>query len=358
MVAPMDNNNFGQQPTPQDQPYPGQQPTPQGQPYPNQYPPQYQNPYQGQPYSQPYGQPYGQQPFNQPVPKPPKQPMDPAKKKKIILIISICSAVLVLGIAAAIVIPILLRVDYSTAYSAAKELKPKIYEIYRSYDCEYVIDYVDSSYTSTKKYAEYIENCKKVYSSETDELVSKLGSTDGVQKNNDIKTQFDKFNAEYAQLSSGSSADLDAKLNLWQARHNFIVAADDLTTSSADSLYTTAANYLINSGNDTLKTYGESWLERKLAINAAYRAWQNASYSNPNYNQLREDYNNKRSELSDWVATNKPDLKTIAPLNFDDTTKMYNEFSTLYDLITDTYEKNYNSGSGDCTEFLGEVYCE
>ena len=329
----MDNNNFNQPMQPQPQ-------TPQPQmPYPN----------------APY--PYPSQ-YPRPMMKPPKQPMDPAKKKKIILVVSICSGIAILGIAAAIIIPILLRVDYGPAYAAAEELKPKIYDIYHSYDCEYVIDYVDSSYTTTKKYSEYIENCKKVYNSETDELVSKLENTDGVKRNNEIKAEFDKFKTEYVSLSSGNSDELDTKLNLWQARHNFVVAADGLSTSSSDAEYTAAANYLINSGNDTLKTYGEGWLERRIAINAAYRAWWNASYSNPNYSQLREDYNNKKNEYSDWLAANKPDIKTVAPLNFDDTSKMYSEFTKLYNLISKTYEQNYNFGSGDCDEFLGEVYCE
>lgn len=322
----------------------------------NQPPMQPQVPYPNQGY--PYPPQQYPQPYPQPMMKPPKQPMDPAKKKKIILIVSICSGVLVLGIIAAIVIPILLRVDYGPTYAAAKELKPKLYDIYYDYNCEYVVDYVDSTYTSIKKYTEYVEGCKEVYGPETDDLVTKLENTDGVKRNNEIKAQFEKFKTEYTTLSSGSSDELDAKLDLWQARHNFVVTADDLTTSSSDAEYTTAANYLINSGNDTLKTYGEGWLERRTAINAAYRAYYNASYSDPNYSQLRDDYNNKRNEYSDWLATNKPDIKTVAPLNFNDTSKMYSEFTKLYDLIAKTYEQNYNSGSGDCSEFLGEVVCD
>lgn len=305
-----------------------------------------------------YNQPLMGQPISQPMMKPPKQPMDPAKKKKLIIGLSVCGAVLILSIAAAIVIPILLRVDYSSAYATAKELKPKVYDIYRSYDCEYAIDYVESKWTSVKDYTEYIERCKSNFSSETNDLVSKLENTDSVKRNNDVKTQFDKFKAEYTSLSSDNSDALNAKLALWQARHNFVIAADKLSTSSSDAEFTTAANYLINSGNDTLKAYGEGWLERRIAINAAYRAYYNASYSNPNYNQLREDYNNKKNEYNDWIATNKPDIKTVAPLSFNDTSKMYSEFTKLYDLITDTYEKNYNFGSHDCSEIADKVTCD
>ena len=299
------------------------------------------------------------QPYPQQMMRPLKQPMDSAKKRRIIIIVSIISALVVIGIVLAIVLPMVFRVDYSTAYNTVNELQPKIYDIYQSYDCEYVIDYVDSSYTSTKTYDEYIEGCKEVYNSETDDLINKLENTDGVKRNEEIKAQFGKFKNEYVVLSTGNAEELDHKLSLWQARHNFVVAADDLSYSSSDAEFTTAANYLINSGNDTLKTYGEGWLERKLDIAAAYRAYDGASWSNySNYKALRDVYNNKKNEFSDWLAANKPDINTVAPLSFGDTSKMYTEFNRLDDLISETYALNYNSGSGECTEFLGEVYCE
>ena len=138
-----------------------------------------------------------------------------------------------------------------------------------------------------------------------------------------------------------------------------MVAVDDLTDGSTDAEFTTAANYLINSGNDALKTYGEGWLEWRLALATAYRAYDNASWSDYSaYRVLRDAYYNKDAEFDDWLAENKPDINEVAPLNFSDTYDMYEEFSDLYDLITETYELNYNTGSGDCTEIFGEVYCD
>lgn len=315
----------------------------------------YQNP-PAQPMSspqapQPYPAPYPGQPMRQP-----KQPMDPAKKKKIITIVSICSGVAVLGIIAVVVLVNLLRVDYSSAYLTAKELKPKVYDIYQNYDCGYVVNYVKSSYTSIKSYNEYITGCKEVYANGASELVAKLGDTDGVKRNNEIKTQYEKFKAEFEAASSGNGEDLENKLALWQSVHSFNVTVDDLDySSSTDAEFTSAANYLINSGNDTLKTYGAGWLERSLEVASAYRAYRAATTS---WSAAYNNYTNKRNELKDWVAANKPDISAIAPLGFDDNSKMYSEFTTLYKLISATYEENYNSGSGDCSEFLGEVYCD
>ncbi len=299
------------------------------------------------------GQPYPPQ-----MMRPPKQPMDPKKKRTIILVASIVSGVVVLGIALAIILPMMLRVNYSASYKTAKELKPYIYDIYQSYDCEYIVGDVDASYVSDKEYGEYIDKCKEVYNSKTNELVNQLENTDGVKRNEEIKNQFGKFKNEYDALSSGNTDELDYKLGLWRAWHSFYVAVDDLSYSDTDAEFTTAGNYLINSGNDTLKSYGEGWLEWSRTVAAAYRAYDNASWSSSDYQSLRDAYYNKKAEFEDWVATNKPDINAVAPLKFDDTSKMYTEFDRLYTLISDTYENNYNYGSEDCDEFLGDVYCD
>lgn len=295
------------------------------------------------------GQPYPQQ-----MMRPPKQPMDPAKKKRVILIVCIISGLLVVGIALAIILPIILRIDYSTAYNTAKELQPKIYDIYQSYDCEYVVEYVDSDYTSVKTYNEYIDGCAEVFNLETDNLVEELGNTDGVRRNEEIRLQFDKFKSIYDSMNPNYD-ELMTKLAVYKARHEFVVAVDDLSYSSSDAEITAAANKLIESGNDTLKTYGEGWLEKYLVAAHAYQDW----YNSPGY--LGEKYdlkNNTDTERKNWVSANKPDVKSLYPLNIDDTSKLYSDFDKLYDLISGTYALNYNAGSGDCDELFGEIYCE
>ncbi len=296
-------------------------------------------------------------PVTEPAPESaPKQPMSPETKKKIILGCSIGGAVLILGIVAAIVIPMLLTVHYKETYTVAKELKPKIYEIDHNYDCSYVVEYVDSAYTSPKAYGDYVASCKKAYQDGVDELVAKLGNTEGIKKNNDLKLQYDKFKAKYASLSTGSSEEFSAKLALWEAVHNFNYAVDKLSTDSSDAQCKVAADYLIESGNDTLKAYGEGWLEHALELTAAYRAYQASSWQTSS--EYYTIYTNKRNEFNNWRSTNAPTMSSIAPLDFDDTTEMYNEFTTLYNLIAKTYQDNYDYGSGVCFEFMGVVSCE
>ena len=64
------------------------------------------------------------------------------------------------------------------------------------------------------------------------------------------------------------------------------------------------------------------------------------------------------TEKKNYVTANKPDVKSLYPLNLNNTSKIYSEFNKLYDLIDETYEKNYTKDSGDCLEFLGEVICD
>ena len=292
------------------------------------------------------------QPYPQPMMKPPKQPMDPAKKKKLILGLSIGGAVLVLGIAAAIIVPILLRVDYGPAYKVAKELKNDIYDIYQDYDCEYVVDYLESTYTTVKTYNDYIEGCKETM--KRSDLVDQLANTEGVKRNSEIQAKFNDFQTLYDSVIPNQE-DLEKKLNAYKARHEFVITMDDVSYSSSDAEITAAANILINSGDDALKTYGEGWVEKYLAAAHAYQDF----YNTPGWDSGKYAIkNNADTERKNWVSANKPDIKSLYPLNVENTSKLYSEYNKLYDLISDTYEKNYNSNSGDCVEFLGEVVCD
>ena len=300
----------------------------------------------------------GQYPVGQMVPLIAKPPMDSAKKRKIILTISVISGAIVLVIIAIIVIIVLSKVNYGSAYRTAKQLRPKIYDIYQSYDCKDVVRNVNSAYTSISSYNDNIEGCKKLFSAETDNLVSELGSSDAVKRNDEIRAHFDRFKAEYTTVSAGNTEGLANKLELWKAWHSFVVTQDDLTNRSSDAEFTTAANYLISSGSETLKTFGEIWLQKTVEVAAAYRAYDIASYSDSDYSAKRNRYSELRSQRNDWIATNQPDINALAPLNFNDASKMYTEFNDLYKAVKETYQRNYDQGSGDCDTFLGEVYCD
>lgn len=290
-----------------------------------------------------------------PVAPQPKQPMNPATKKKIILGCVIGAVALVAIIIICIVIAIVSHIDYGEAYRQAKSLKDDVSELYTAYDCERVVSSVNSDWTSESNYNKYIEACKDATAG-IDEKIAELEKTAGVRKDSALSNAFDKFKKEYLAIVPNSE-ELDAKLELYKTWHAYVVAVDDLSASDTDAKIQSAANILINSGNDTLKTYGEGWLEKTMDYVRAYRAYQNSSYSDSNRSQLRDDMYSKQTAQRTWISENKPDITELAPLNFSDTTKMYNAYRDFYELLTATYEEHYNSGSGDCSELHDVVYC-
>lgn len=289
------------------------------------------------------------------APMNPKPSMDPAKKKKIITGVCVGVGAVVAAIVAVVVIALVTRVDYSESYKVAKELKTKVYNIYQDYDCEYAAEYAKSAYVSEKTYNGYVEGCKTV-SDGAEDLVAKLGETAGVKKDKEIKAAFEAFQKSLTEVMP-DQAELEESLKIYEAWHRFIVLKDDLRGTSAESEVRTAANALINSGNETLKTYGEGWLTVTLAYTQAYQAYYNASYSDPNKSELRTEMNNKQTEQKNWVAANQPDVAEMGKISSASKTTMYNDYTKLYNLIRDTYADNYDD-SGECSELFGVVYCE
>lgn len=292
------------------------------------------------------------QPQPQMMPQP-KSPMDPAKKKKIILGVSLGVGGVVIAIVAVVVASILLKVDYGESYRVAKELKPKVSDISDNYDCERVIDYVDSAYTSDATYAEYVSNCLSVADG-VEDLVTKLGQTAGIKRDKDLKAQFERFE-EAIDSVLPDEEELSQRLKVYEAWHKFTVAVDDLSaSSSSDAEIQNAAKNLTESGNEVLATYGAGWLEKAQAYTQAYREY----YNTPGYSAaLVAAKNNAQTEQKNWVAANRPDIAEVGGLSFANTSKMYTEFTKLYDMIVELYEQNYDEASGDCTTFLDEVYC-
>lgn len=281
--------------------------------------------------------------------------MNPATKKKIILGCVIGAAIIVVMIAVGIIIAVVSHVDYGETYRQAKTLKEDISTLNSAYDCQRVVSSVDSSWTNESTYNKYIEACRKSADG-IDDKIAELEKTQGIRKNSELSTAFDKFKKEYAAIFP-SADELNAKLDLYKTWHAYIVAVDDLEASDADSKFQSAANILINSGNDTFKTYGENWLEKTMDYVRAYRAYQNSSYSDSNRSTLREEMYEKQSAQRTWVSENKPDIEELAPLDFSNMSTMYSAYRDFYNLLVETYEEHYNSGSGDCSELRGVVYC-
>ena len=287
---------------------------------------------------------------------PPKQPMDSAKKKKIILGVSLGVGGLVVLIVAIVVISIVSKVDYGETYRLTQKLEDKVDELAYNYGCKNVVSYVTSDSTSVSTYDGYASECLETMSG-MDELLKQVRESAGVKRNKDLQGMFESFETELGKILPDQK-DLAERLELYKAWHKFSVLVDDLSTSSSDAEVQTAANALIESGNEILKKYGEGWLEKTLAYTNAYQVYYNTSYSASNKSELRVAMENAKTAQSDYSRANKPDIKALGGLNFDDAASMKKAFTTFSKELADLYEENYNYGSGDCTEFFGEVVCE
>lgn len=273
--------------------------------------------------------------------------------KKIVLGVCLGIGALILLTVGSFVLVMLTRVDYSESYRAARDLKTYISKIANNTDCENVIYYADSSWVSEKAYAKYIENCKKS-TTRDDELVEALGDSSAVRKDSKISAQFDKFKSAY-ETAVSDQTDLTDQLDLYQAWHKFIVLSGDLSMKSSEKDFRSAIEPLQKSGNSTLENYAEGWLEHTLAYRQAYDAyWSNSSAGSAE----RDAMNAAQDALDDWIDDNEIDMTEIADLDSSDTDDLIDEFDTLYDLIAEAYEENYNYDSGDCTELFNSVYCD
>lgn len=290
------------------------------------------------------------------TPKQPKAPMDPAKKKKLIIMISSIAGAVAAGAIAIMILVLVLRVNYGETYRAARELKAEVSRLYTNGDCDYVVSSVGSEYVSEQRYDEYVESCRSAVAG-IDEGTEKLAATAGVQRNKEIKAQFEAYRAALVEAFSDRE-ELDRKLDLYAAWHKYTVMAEGLSVDEAtEEEVRAAANMLAESGDEALKTYGEGWYGKTWAYVKATQDYYAAEYNDGNKETLRLTMNKLRAERQSYVSENKPDILEVVPLSFAGVANMYEEFTKMYKTISTTYEKNYERGSGDCTEFLGEVIC-
>lgn len=289
-------------------------------------------------------------------PAAPKAPMNPKTKKTIITLCIVGGAVIILAVLAIILLPIIFKADYSESYKIAKELNSKIDRLSYNSDCSSVVEYYDSKYTSNTTYNGYIENCLAV----TDglpELVDQLGQTSGIKRDSNLQNGYNGFRAVFDKLAIDTDS-LKAKMEVYKTWHAFEIAVYDLDEKATDSAVNTAANILIESGNEDLKTYGSGWLELKLNVVKTYKVYYDANWDST-YSEKKEKYQKAKEALSNYVQDNEPNIKTMAPINMENIDAVSTRFEDLYKAIANLYAKNYNKGSGDCQEFIvtGEVYC-
>ncbi len=288
-----------------------------------------------------------------------KTVMNPDVTRKLVTGILIVVTVIVIAILGKVAVDAVLSGAYRDSYLVAKELMPKLTAVSKSDSCKFAVEYVNSAYVDQLTYDGYITNCKELVTG-VNVLVNQLGKTQAIGLNGEISREYQEFLQLYNSTfpEEGQMAQITKALDLYQVWHQYELAADRLAVdTSTDADFQAAADLLRTSGNDTLAKYGEEWLQKEMAYVNAYRAYWNTSYSDAEKEQLRQEVDNKRNELKDWVADHRPNVIELEPFTVPDTTPMYNSFTTLYNTIKTNYESHYDYDSGDCNELGGQVFC-
>lgn len=282
--------------------------------------------------------------------------LSPKAKQRILLFSGIGVGGILLIIMLTVLISSITRIDYGEAYRIAKDLHTHVRELYDDTKCHNVMAYVDSTSTSEKTYASYLETCRE-FITDDNQLVDKLGQTAAIRRNSELQEKYTIFREAYLKAIPDNS-EFEKSLKIYETMHNFYLATAGLNAESSAKQISAAADVLKNSSSAELQEFGAEWEKYYNAYAAAYKAYQDDPEANKD-SDLYTAMTKARTEYQDWLDDAASDLNKLADLSLSDTSTMYRAFRNLNDLIRDTYAENYNYGSGDCSENVstGKVYC-
>ncbi len=327
------------------------------------------------------------QPAEQPAPAAAPAESAPKKSKKgLVITIVILLITVAGGVTAALLIPMLTRIDYGPAYRQARDLTSKLTDsVFNQVDCYTVVDDIEALDYGDSSYDELVDVCKNSFIDKSLNIaVESLGETDGVKRDSKIKALYDEFNSDYQKIVEASD-NIEVKLEAYRAMHKFLLDSSktlSVTVQNSEEVYyfrvKTAteswAKTLTDSGIDTLVTYGNGWKEKVDALADAnekmlkVRADILAEDSHvarlfdyedrDEYKTAKAEYEQKLEEYKEYVKNNQPNVKELFPIGMTDRSGLIKKFSDMKDLITTTYQEHYNKDSGDCTDIFGTVICE
>lgn len=284
---------------------------------------------------------------------------NPVVTRRIIISISVMLVVVVAGFIIKGVLESTVTTGYQSAYRTAKELSPVIASLKQTPNCQYVNDYLGDTTVAPATYDTYLNGCKDTLTL-LEPLIIKLGEAPAISWDSNLSGSYQEFRRIYDETlpTNSDSAKMVQDLNIYKAWHDYLVAVSQLSVNSPDAAANQAADILKNSGHEALVNYVEEWLSRELSLLAAARRYAESVPSDPSHDPLRREMEQKQAELQAWVQEHQPDLVAIAPIAAPDLKSLSRSFDSLYERIKRAYAQNYVSGSGDCDDRTGKVYCD
>lgn len=286
-------------------------------------------------------------------------------KKQKILAIAIPSAIVLVvgGFALTATLTGMFKIDYSGTYLASKELKNEFQGIRSDTNCDKVIEYVDMQYTSMESYMKYIEGCKATSEGVSDATVQKIGDTDGVRRDEEVRRRYETLKTALETAKQGNS-EVDSVLDVYQVWHEWILSEAEGNNKHqewdwTDSDLQASSDILINSDIKEFQEYGKKWYELKKAAAEATNAYfHHALDTSMDLPTLNKNMSDAQDAFTKWKKENEPDVTDLYPLELVDTAKLYAKFEEFYNYIRETYQNNYNTQVRGCTEFVTSVQCD
>src|SRR5574344_1777377 len=99
--------------------------------------------------------------------------------------------------------------------------------------CDHVTEYVNSEYTTMQVYTGYIDAGKEVGHGVTEDLVTALGDTAGVMRDEDLSKKFHVFKTALEAAKTGN-ADVDETLDTYSVWHQWVIAEANGNSSHND----------------------------------------------------------------------------------------------------------------------------
>jgi hypothetical protein len=264
---------------------------------------------------------------------------------------------LVLGIVAAIILPIVLKVDYEETHNRAKDLSLALGDLTSQDSCAGLVSYVDSTYTTGDVYGKYVDNCKGAIAdvrTYTDAVSGTSGLRDG-----ELRELWDAYKTSYERLMPV----YDQLVDTYPAWHEFVVKREALQKASDWYKTVTEAKLeamvkpLEDSGVEAFKAYAEGLKSKYIPYvmaykkrDLAYTTWTNTSLGSPNKNATRDAYYEARDEMealqsawNQWKGDNSVDLSTEELLGVDldaSDNNLKNIFNKFYNDLYSKYLDN------------------
>lgn len=222
------------------------------------------------------------------------------------------------------------KVDYEATYEAFDSLESSMDDLDYG-DCYSVHSKIDSSYTSSSEYSDYITGCVEEFVA-LESATNEFAKTSGAKHDDNIKTAFDSFKSTLDSIYTKKS-DLESQLSLYNTYHEFYLTIDN-ADSNVDSLreaITSAATLFEDTKNSALVEFAKGFHEKGLAYVRAiddYRNGSGVSYS---------DVYDKMEEFTDYIEDNAPEVDEVTGLDFTKMNDLSSAYYDLYSAVRDAY---------------------